>query len=190
MIEIYFSVPIPHPKGGNIVFTCVNDNIIDEKEKYEAIGLRGFDYKLFEEEEGGGTREGLYGYPCFKHLIQLWTGDWEKQMEKMNEAIGMKNRVTVGGGGKRIVRLFRRQEFRKCIGCVLSAITYGKKRHKIWSELPKYSRKMAPTKLRRDVRGNTNLYKVCCDIYRTFYIYACHGIFLSYTTSFIYGFSL
>ena len=55
-IKRYFLVSIPHPKGGNIVWTCGNDHIIDEKEQYEAIGLRGFDYKLFEEEEGGGTR--------------------------------------------------------------------------------------------------------------------------------------
>ena len=34
-----------------------------------------------------------------------------KQMEKMNEVVGMKNRVTVGVGVKWIVRPFRRQEF-------------------------------------------------------------------------------
>ena len=38
---------VPHPKGGGIVCNCVMDNIIDEKEQYEAIGLCGFDYKLF-----------------------------------------------------------------------------------------------------------------------------------------------
>ena len=37
----------------------MKDYIIDENEQYKAIGLRGFDYKLFEEEEGGVTREGL-----------------------------------------------------------------------------------------------------------------------------------
>ena len=47
---------VPHSKGGIIVWTCVKDNIIDEKEGYKDIGLRGFDYKLFEEEEGGGNR--------------------------------------------------------------------------------------------------------------------------------------
>ena len=31
----------------------MKDNIVEEKEDYNAIGLRGFDYKLFEEEEGG-----------------------------------------------------------------------------------------------------------------------------------------
>ena len=45
---------VPHPKGGNIVWTCVNNCIIDEKDQYKAIGLHEFDYKLFEEEEGRG----------------------------------------------------------------------------------------------------------------------------------------
>ena len=44
---------VTHKKGGNIVWTCAKDNIIEEKEDYEAIGLRGLNYKLFEEEEGG-----------------------------------------------------------------------------------------------------------------------------------------
>ena len=60
-----------HPKGGIIVWPFVKDHVIDEKEDYKDIGLHGFDYKLFEEYEGGGTGEGLYGYPYFKHLIQF-----------------------------------------------------------------------------------------------------------------------
>ena len=47
---------VTHTKGGAIVWTCVKDHIIYEKEDYKDIGLRGIDYKLFEEEEGGGTR--------------------------------------------------------------------------------------------------------------------------------------
>ena len=72
----------------------------------------------------------------------------------------MKNRVLLDGGEKRIVCPFRRKEFWECIGCLLSAVTYGRKGQKIWSELPKYYGKMTPTKLRRDVCGNTDLYKV------------------------------
>ena len=108
-----------NPKGGGIVWNFVNDLIIDENEKYKSIGLRGFDYKLFEEEEGWGARDGLYGYPYLKHLIQLWQGDWVKQMAKNNEAIGMKHHFTVDGGGKLIVHPFRRQELCKCIGWIL-----------------------------------------------------------------------
>ena len=80
MIKRYVLVSVPNLKGRNIVWTCVNNDIIDEKEKYDAIGICGFDYKLFEEEEGRGTREGLYGYPYLNNLIQLWTGDWYNHM--------------------------------------------------------------------------------------------------------------
>ena len=96
------------------------------------------------------------------------------QMAKMNEAVGMKNHVTINGGGKRLVIPFRSHEFCKCIGCTLSAVNYGNKGHKRWSEITKYSGKMALNKIRRDVCRNTDLYKVCCDHYRHFYTYACH----------------
>ena len=45
-------------------------HIIDEKEDYKDIGICGFDYKLFDEEEGGGDREGLNGYTYLENLIQ------------------------------------------------------------------------------------------------------------------------
>ena len=50
-----------------------------------------------------------------------------KQMVKINEAVGMKNHLKMGGGGKWIVCPFRRKEFWKYIGCVISAVTNGKK---------------------------------------------------------------
>ena len=92
----------------------------------------------------------------------------------MNEAIGMKNLVTMNGGWERLVFRFKRQEFWKYISCIILAVTYGKKGKNICIEIPKYFGNVKKPKLRRDVIGNTNLYKVCCDIYRNFYIYACH----------------
>ena len=68
-----------------------------------------FDYKLFEEEEGGGVREGLYGYPYLNHLIQFCTGDWVNHISKMNKIVGMNNRIMMSGGKKYLVRHFTRQ---------------------------------------------------------------------------------
>ena len=90
------------------------------------------------EEEGEVTREVLDGYPYLKHLIQLWPGDWVKHMAKINEAVGTNNLLTMGGGGKLIVCPFRRQEFCKCGGCIILAVKYGRKGHKLWSEITKY----------------------------------------------------
>ena len=36
-----------------------------------------------------GIREVLDRYPYLKHLIKFWPGDWEKQIAKINEAVGM-----------------------------------------------------------------------------------------------------
>ena len=93
-------------------------------------------------------------------------------MEKMNEAVCMKNRVTLNGGGKRQVRKFARQEFWKCIGCILSAVTYGKKGRKLSSEVSKGVGKYENLTLRRDVSGTTDLHKVCCALIRHLFFYA------------------
>ena len=104
LIKREFLVSVPHPKGGEIVWTCVKDHIINEKEDYKDIGLRGFDYKLSEEEEGGGTRKELDGYPYLNNIIPLWPVDLVRQMEKMNEAVCTKNHFTSNGGGMQYTR--------------------------------------------------------------------------------------
>ena len=76
----------------------------------------------------------------------------------------MQNRLTMAGGGKRIVRPFISQEFRKCIGYILLEVTYGNKGPNIGIKIPKSFGNKSPTKLQRDIRGNTDLYKVCCDL--------------------------
>ena len=48
LIKGEFLVSVSHPKEGNIVWTCVKDHIIEENKQYKSIGLRGFDYELFE----------------------------------------------------------------------------------------------------------------------------------------------
>ena len=42
IITRLFLVSVPHPKGGKIAWTSVKDHVIEEKEDYKEIGLRGF----------------------------------------------------------------------------------------------------------------------------------------------------
>ena len=60
-----------------------------------------------------------------------------KHVAKINAEDFMKNCFTMDGGGKRLVRPFKRKELCECIGCVLSEVNYAKKLHKIWSEIKK-----------------------------------------------------
>ena len=69
--------------------------------------------------EGRWIREVLDRYPYLKHLIQLCSEDWVKQMTNTNLAVGEKNRIDNYGGKKRLVRPFRRHEFWKCIGYII-----------------------------------------------------------------------
>ena len=90
----------------------------------------------------------------------------------MNEAVTMKNRVILNGGGKLQVKNFTRQEFWKFIGCILSAVTYEKKLCKLWSEVSKGVGKHDNQTIQRDVFGTTNLQKVCCALIRHLCFYA------------------
>ena len=92
----------------------------------------------------------------------------------MNEAVGIKNRVTMNGGGKRLVRTFKRQEFWKCIGFILQAVTYGKKGHKLWEEIHTYVCNKVLNKIHRYINGNTDVLKVHCDIYHNNSSLLCH----------------
>ena len=48
MINRDFFVAVPHPKGGNIFWTCVKDNNIKYKDKYKGIGLSVLSYSVYE----------------------------------------------------------------------------------------------------------------------------------------------
>ena len=52
----------------------------------------GFIINYLRKRKVRGSREVLEGYPYLNNLIQLCPGDWVKQMSKINEAVGMKNR--------------------------------------------------------------------------------------------------
>ena len=51
--------------------------------------------------------------------------------KKMNPAVGDNNSLDISRGKIRLVHPFRRQEFWKCIGCILSAVTYENKGYNI-----------------------------------------------------------
>ena len=44
---------VPHTKGGESFWTCVKNNVTKGGKQYDAIGISGFDYKLFEKSRVG-----------------------------------------------------------------------------------------------------------------------------------------
>ena len=69
-------------------------------------------------------REGIYAYPYLKHIIELWPGYWEEQLGEINEVFREQNCHQKKIGKTRVVRKFYENEFSKCIGCIISEVTY------------------------------------------------------------------
>ena len=87
LIKRGFLVEAPHPKWGQIVWTCVDGDIIQENQDNKIIGLYGFDYTLFEEKEDGGVQQCINGYPYLKHQIQLCPRYQEEHLGIINEEV-------------------------------------------------------------------------------------------------------
>ena len=56
----------------------VGDHVVEEPSDHEDIGLRGFDFNIFDEDEKGVVREEC-SEPYLKMLIKLWPGYWIDQ---------------------------------------------------------------------------------------------------------------
>ena len=66
-----------------MLWEVVGDHVVEEPSDHEDIGLRGFDFNIFDEDEEGVAREEC-GEPYSKMLIKLWPEDWIDQLKKMN----------------------------------------------------------------------------------------------------------
>ena len=100
--------------------------MVEDPSDHEDIGLRGFDFNIFDEDKEGVVREEICG-PCLKMLIKLWPGDWIDQLKRMNRKVDEEN-VKQGVKGNvryRKVCRFSSCEFWTNIGCLVSAPTFG-----------------------------------------------------------------
>ena len=83
---------------------------------------------------GGWLREGLTAYPYLLMVIHLWTGYWYNHLESMDMRMDEDNGKAVGmvKGQAQKVWQFSRNEFWKCIGCLISAHTFGLGGSRLW----------------------------------------------------------
>ena len=65
--------------------------MVEEPSDHEEIGLRGFDFNVFDEDEEGVVRKGYSDFPYIPMLIKLFPGDWIIQLKTMNPKVGEDN---------------------------------------------------------------------------------------------------
>ena len=64
--------------------------MVEEPSDHKDIGLRGCNFNISDEDEGGVVREGC-SESYLKMLIKLWTGDWIDQLKRMNQNLDEEN---------------------------------------------------------------------------------------------------
>ena len=62
------------------------DHVVEEPCDHEDIGLRGFDFNIFDEDEEGVVREECSG-PYLRFLIKLWPGYWIDRLKRINQKV-------------------------------------------------------------------------------------------------------
>ena len=71
-----------------VIWEVVNNHVVEYPTDHEEIGLRGFDFNLFDEDKEGFFREGSSEFPYLLMLIKLWPGNRKTQLKKMDEDNG------------------------------------------------------------------------------------------------------
>ena len=132
--------------------------MVEEPSDHEDIGLRGFDFNIFDEDKEGVVREGcseLY----LEMLIKLWPGDWIDKLKRMNQNVNEENgkQSVKGNVWYRKVCRFSSCEFWKNIGCLISAPTFGLGGSRLWDKEEELKISVKKRK-RRSIRANFDLY--------------------------------
>ena len=68
----------------------VGDHVVEDPRDHKDIGLRGFDFNIFDEDEEGVVREGCSELYLLM-LIKLWPGYWISQLKRMNRKVDGEN---------------------------------------------------------------------------------------------------
>ena len=81
----YLVEVVGHDKK-KVLWEVVKYHVIEEPSDNKDIGLRGFDFNIFDEDEERVVREGC-SEPYLLMLIKLWPGYWISQLKRMNRKV-------------------------------------------------------------------------------------------------------
>ena len=57
-----------------LIWEVFNDHVVDEGVEHEEIGIRGFDFILFDEDREGCVGGDVKEFPYLLMIIKLWPG--------------------------------------------------------------------------------------------------------------------
>ena len=91
---------VVHDKN-KVLWEVVNDHMVEEPTDHEDIGLRGFGFNVFNEDEEGVVREVSSEFPYLLMLIKLWPGYCTSKLKRMNQKVYEDNGKVLNKGNAR-----------------------------------------------------------------------------------------
>ena len=184
-----YLVEVADKDENKVIWEVVNDHVVEEGVEHEDLGMRDFNFNLFDEERVGCVGDYVKELPSLLMLMTLCPGDWDEQIDHINKKLDEEN----GRGWNQENRKFRkiwqfsRNIFWKNIRCLLSEPTFGLWGSRLWEKDPKIS---GMKRKKSSIRPKVDLYEVCESLFQI--IYYCYyfytntsfpsAIFLSYLT--------
>ena len=80
MVKGGYSVEVSDKDRKKVILDIVDDRLVEEGIDHEEIGLRGFDFNLFNEERKGCVGDDVKELPYLLILMKLWLGGWREQL--------------------------------------------------------------------------------------------------------------
>ena len=135
LVKGKYSVEVVGHDKKKVLWEVVGDHVVEDPSDHEDIGLREFDFNIFDEDGEGVVMEECSG-PYLKMLIKVWPGYWIDQLKRMNQKADEENgkQLVKGNVWHRKFRRFSSCEFWKNIGCLISASTFGIGVLRLWEK--------------------------------------------------------
>ena len=153
---------------GKVIWEVVDDHVVEDGVEHEDVGLRCFDFNLFDEERDGCVGDDVKLLPYLLMIMKLLNGDWEEHIDPMNKKVDKDNerRGNQDNGRFQKLRRFSRNEFWENIGCLLSEPTFGLG----GSIMGQNDLKISGKKRKRSlIRPKVDLYEVFASLFQIIY---------------------
>ena len=72
-----YYVQVSYKDSKKVIWEVVDDRMVEGGVEHEQIGIRGFDFNLFDEEREGCVGDDVKQLPYLLMLMELWPGYWE-----------------------------------------------------------------------------------------------------------------
>ena len=75
MVNGGYLFEVAEKDGKKVIWEVVDDHTVEEGVEHEELGLRGFDFNLFNEDREGCVRKNMKEFPYLLIIMKLWPDD-------------------------------------------------------------------------------------------------------------------